>query len=737
MTVSSRSRSLVGLAALVALAGCEGPALHYVEPPPTAVTTTLPPDVIAQRDALLAEIDDLETLDVSALETMRALPHGTLPYDPLTAVNLDLVQASAFALDETGLARLERDGMVIREGVRFPTFAYGYQSLYLEDQALFISADSILEAVHRSYDDILMSTEARMLRPELESLLASMREALAGAPGRSFAPELRADLDLYLAVPTALLTGEPARCVAGCSSSEAQALVDLALAHEGEAGVQLFGTARTEDFSQFEPRGHYTESDALGTYFRAMMWLGRVDLRLIETLPDLTQVFRRGQLLAAFGLRTLMNDDAVASWERIDGVIGAFVGEHDAMVLTELDALLAALEITTPEGLATLDDETIAQAIATGGYGHQRISSAIMINGVGQGTMPLSSSFAFLGQRYVVDSHVFSNVVYDRVQHGEQFRMMPATLDVAYAALGNDDAIRFLVPELTQFQYAPDLEAMRVLVDAHGDDYWHEDLYTSWLGALRTLSPHAGAADEGLPALARSEPWNRRILNTQLASWAELRHDTILYAKQSYTDGSACEFPDAYVEPYPAFFDAVVALAQRGEAAMELTGSDSGEIAYFQRLAEIAGTLGDMARSERTGTPFTEAQMAFVNQAVSITEVCGGSEHFVTGWYGDLHFDRSHSAELDPTMADVHTQPTDEAGNTVGRVLHVATGMPRAAIFTFETCEGPRAYVGLVSSYFERITEDYDRLSDDEWSAELTTSGHPADPAFLGDLVLR
>ena len=30
-------------------------------------------------------------------------------------------------------------------------------------------------------------------------------------------------------------------------------------------------------------------------------------------------------------------------------------------------------------------------------------------------TLPLSRSFALLGQRYVVDSHVFSNVVFDRV----------------------------------------------------------------------------------------------------------------------------------------------------------------------------------------------------------------------------------------------------------------------------------------------------------------------------------
>jgi hypothetical protein len=61
-----------------------------------------------------------------------------------------------------------------------------------------------------------------------------------------------------------------------------------------ERAVELFGTTRLVDFSQFEQRGHYVGE--VGGYFRAMMWLGRLDLRLIETLPDGTQVFHPRQL---------------------------------------------------------------------------------------------------------------------------------------------------------------------------------------------------------------------------------------------------------------------------------------------------------------------------------------------------------------------------------------------------------------------------------------------------------
>src|SRR5690606_36608389 len=149
------------------------------------------------------------------------------------------------------------------------------------------------------------------------------------------------------------------------------------------------------------------------------------------------------------------------------------------------------------------------------------------------------------------------NVVYDRVAEGAVLRMMPNPLDVAFAALGNDQAVTLLAPELERYDYAAELASMRVLADAHPESFWNANLYNLWLSAIRALSPEAEAIAEpssGLFPAARSEAWGRRLLSTQLASWAELRHDTILYAKQSYTGAPSCEFPDAYLDPYPEFY---------------------------------------------------------------------------------------------------------------------------------------------------------------------------------------
>src|SRR5205814_2006955 len=104
--------------------------------------------------------------------------------------------------------------------------------------------------------------------------------------------------------------------------------------------------------------------------------------------------------------------------------------------------------------------------------------------------------------------------------------------------------------EVTGTQTAAQLAALsddaiaQPLLDDHGADFWGGSLYSAWLGALRGLSVPGGdpTSAVGLPAVMQTEPWARRMLNTQLASWAELRHDTLLYAKQSYTAIPLCDF---------------------------------------------------------------------------------------------------------------------------------------------------------------------------------------------------
>jgi hypothetical protein len=698
-------------------------------------------------DPILAELERARALDAAGLAAERAVPfQPALGYDPRAALGFEPIRAH-FGLSQAALDRFAENGFLILPGSQYASFPYGYFDIYGADLPVYVTADMVLEAVHRSFDDILAFVERSDLSPRLARLLTAMRARLAAG---ALAGEVAQDADFYVSVALGLLTDEAATSATGLDLERVRTFVSKAKQASGSEVMTIFGTQREIDFSQFTLRGHYAGDPALEPYFRAMMWLGRVDLRLIETQPSGERVFWRRQLEAALGLGALLDEGSRRDWDAIDRVIGAFVGEHDSMTVPELDQLLAALGTTREAGLGERSDAEIAQAIVDGQYGAQRIASHIIRRQPGpDGALPLNASFAFFGQRYTVDSHVFSNVVYDRVQT----RVLPNPLDAAFAALGNDHAVALLSSELEQRPYAGALASMRALVDAHPSEYWQSSLYTSWLDALRTLSPRAegGAAGTaasvdaaGLPAVARREPWARRLLSSQLASWAQLRHDTLLYAKQSYTAGSICEFPDAYVEPYPEFFHAIARFSELGlSIASELAvGTDPEDFAqsatrvtnYFTGVRRVALLLANMAELQRSGMPHTEAQVAFINQAVRI-EAGGSGPPFHDGWYRELFFDPTAALELDPTIADVHTDPGgDTPFGREASVLHVGTGMPRAMLVSIDTCVGPRAYAGVVFSYHEHLESGLVRLDDEAWSLRLQTMP-PADVPWLAPVT--
>ncbi len=672
---------------------------------PTAEVTELTAQLSAARQATPDELRAEHRIEFEA----------ELGYDPLTAANLEpIFKAWGVDASHPTRAKLSQNGFALRSEGQVPSFAYGYSEIYAADLPVFVSADMVLEAIFRSHDKILQALEKQALKPRLFRVLDSMRSQLLAEPG-AFQPEVASDLNFFLGVALSLLNGN----VDPRESADVKSYYEAAMSAAGEQRRVLFGVDRLLDFSQFKPRGHYSGDVELERYFRAMIWLGRTDFRLIETLDHGQQVLRRRQVEAVVGLRQLLDSTAYADYLAIDKTVSAFVGEHDYMTLQQVDELVSALD----SPLAGVSDEQLAGAIVAGGFGAQRIASQVMRRHGGSDTLPLSMSFALFGQRYTVDSHVLSNLVYDRLPT----RVVPNPLDVGFAALANDQALGLLGDELDEAEeFAGELSGMRFLVDQHPEQYWQSSLYTNWMSALRTLSPSATPA-EALPAVARTEVWGRRLLNTQLSSWAQLRHNNVLYVKQSYTSGAACEYPDAYVDPYPDFFTAIVTFAERAQALLSDLAIE-GELGkraqdYFARVARINLTLAEMAELQRTGMPHTAEHMAFINQAVTASINCDGTILGHTGWYSELHFDPLQAVEADPIITDVHT---DIGGDLPvpreASVLHVATGLPRMMVLTVDSCNGPRAYAGVISSYHEKLESGLTRWTDDEWKQEAFRS---------------
>jgi hypothetical protein len=305
--------------------------------------------------------------------------------------------------------------------------------------------------------------------------------------------------------------------------------------------------------------------------------------------------------------------------------------------------------------------------------------------------------------------------------------MMPDPLDIMFV-LGNENALPLLKPELEKYPYAYKLEEMRYLVDQYDDSFWEQSLYNTWLSAIRSLNPPVDMSKH--PFFMQTSAWQIQKLNTQLASWAELRHDNILYAKQSYTGGTSCSFPHAYIEPYPELYDLLAQFANRAHDFFqnELSGIQIEMkpelLDYYNTFAGHMLKFKTLAEKELKNQVFTPDEITYLKTFINEYMASGPS---ISGWYLDLFFDGglpdmdfSHPAlKEDHIVVDVHTQPTDEGGNDVGKILHVGTGNINLGIF----CTGspsadyePMAFIGPLMSFHDSITEKWKRFNDEEWA---------------------
>jgi hypothetical protein len=326
--------------------------------------------------------------------------------------------------------------------------------------------------------------------------------------------------------------------------------------------------------------------------------------------------------------------------------------------------------------------------------------------------------------------------------------MMPSGLDVM-AALGNDLAVRLQEPELRRWHYAGNLAALRDVVAGLPAHYWEQNVYGGWLNALRELNVDL-SHETALPQVFRSAAWQRKQLQTQLASWSELRHDTLLYAKASYSVPQ-CEVPAAYVEPYPRFYAALARIARR--AAQQLDGVPAPASRYgggwfrqqpttetytvfYGRMAEHLETLERLALKEIAQQPFTPAEQQFLQTTISQRgNVLFGSGALTVqvydGWYTSLiyGFNEEIQNHWQATIADVHTDLQH------GQVLEVGVGRVNYCVAVIDQRDHPTAFVGPVYSYYEFPQPISDRMTDEQWQMQIQKRNLPPRPAFITPLV--
>lgn len=631
-------------------------------------------------------------------------------------------------------------GFMVSERLSKISFGQAFLDIFHKDLPVYVSTDAILHAFHVSYDRILTDVELGILIPKLKTLLNTLhsnQNQLANI--YSSYPEMEKslkDVDVYLTVPLILLEEN----VIPYYSSNQPVITNILSKIELEQPdlEYLFSdNCKKIDWSQFKPRGHYTNAffPQLAKYFQAMMWLGRTELYLsspssiippIGCEPQSFQDIQR-QIIDAVLLNELVT--ITNSWplyEEIEDIISFFVGEQDNVTIEHISFLKDAVNLMS--ALNLLDSLKVIEfqdTLSNQSFAAQLILSQILYsNPMSPDSIKPASAFLLFGQRFVIDSYVTASVVFDRIKYlGQNIcRLFPSTLDVLFA-MGNNASAQLLQNELNEYHYSTNLAALRYLIDAYDDTFWNSSLYNIWLSSLKELNTIEDRTS--LPDFMQTAAFWQKQMNTQLTSWTELRHDNLLYAKQSYTGGTICSYPYGYVEPFPEFYQNLKTFSTIAINKFQTLNFPDPIykwkiIAYFNHFYAVSDTLQSICIKELQGVQLSQEEKVFLTKLVYSTGNWSGPAF--DGWYAHLFYNDEEYEDHDGLMnsdylvADIHTTPTDCFGGEYGWISHVGTGPINLGVIVTNDPDGIiTAYVGPMMSYFEYRTEDYLRLTDEEW----------------------
>src|SRR5205823_1509994 len=108
------------------------------------------------------------------------------------------------------------------------------------------------------------------------------------------------------------------------------------------------------------------------------------------------------------------------------------------------------------------------------------------------------------------------------------------------------------------------------------------------------------------------DAWQDRSLHTALASWAELRHDTILYGKQSTAecgDGEEPPFVRGYVEPNLPLYDRLLKLTSQSREGLVSRKLLTDKLTQrFDSFEELLKLLKGISEKELRNEKLTEEE---------------------------------------------------------------------------------------------------------------------------------
>ncbi len=475
------------------------------------------------------------------------------------------------------------------------------------------------------------------------------------------------------------------------------------------------------DYTQFTPRSHYAKTSLLRAYFRAMMYLGR-NSYLLGKPEGISDALLLAHLLASPGPG---GQPLVKDWEKLMEITTFYAGPPDDICYPEWRAFVVRVlgpekfspaEAVNPEVLSK-----IAQHLQD--LRPPRILSDVIVSPrVPDQTkaelLAATQGFRLFGQRFTFDAWVLTRLTAGQEKVAALLPSSPSALFVP-AALGDNAAREFAGAFLKQNKppfseaevagFYGRLDEVAADLKKVTDAEWYSSVGAAWLKLLGTLTQTYGP---GYPRYMQGKLFPVKQVQTWLGSYAELKHDTLLYVKQAFAEAGdggeekAPPVPRGFVEPNMAFWQELQRLVAYTAAGFKKYGLFPGELEEFGRLnlfKERVDFYTSLAAKELKGTPISEVEYEKLrSQGLSFL-----ARPFVEG--ATLEDKERRSA----LIADIHT---DALG---GQVLYEATGEPYFILALVGNEGVSRLTAGVAFNHYEFTGPLGKRYSDADWQARV------------------
>lgn len=501
---------------------------------------------------------------------------------------------------------------------------------------------------------------------------------------------------------------------------------------QGKAKSPLFTSLRPEfvnDYSQFKPRSHYTKNDILRSYFIAMMWYGRMGFPLSS--PELT----RDALLITAQINNLkVNDQDLSKlWSDMATVIDFFVGEVDDLTAYQYTGVINEVygKSVTPGSFA--DNQLLSSFIAKAKQdlpAPKIISELLWVYDDGGKRDELLADikqFRFMGQRFTPDAYIINNLTQGEgdpePETGQKLPSMPTALMPMHVLAPDNSVVKNYLDQwindpvrIAQQGRQSDkviakvLSSLKTEFARYDSATWSKNIYWRWLDAFKTLLKTYGA---GYPSFMQTDAWQQKNLGTALGSFTELKHDTLLYAKQSYAElgGGPGENPElppvvkGYVEPDIEFWNKIIDLAEITRSGLESRGVFPSEYeTKYQVFIDTSKFFRQLAEQELKNEKISDEDFE------KLRTISFSLGRIVEPVAGQELTKREKRAGL---IADIHTDGLQQ------QILYEATGKPYIIYVAVSDANGTRLTRGVAFSHYEFTDKLDERLSDEDWQATV------------------